>query len=64
MLGNLTCSLAANEDVNVSRSNDQASWDAFVVKINSSLNSLDLEFRHLHDETTGREMYALVRTEL
>lgn len=29
--------------------------------INNSLNCLDLEFRHLTDEQTGKEMYALVR---
>jgi hypothetical protein len=56
-----TFPLAVNEDLVVRHSNDQASWDAFIVKVNASLNSLDLEFRHLHDEATGREMYALVR---
>ncbi|KAF8078023.1 hypothetical protein FPV67DRAFT_1557445 [Lyophyllum atratum] len=35
-------------------------WDAFVTKVNRSLDSLDLEFRHLHDENSGTEMYALV----
>ncbi|KAI0028114.1 Nse1 non-SMC component of SMC5-6 complex-domain-containing protein [Vararia minispora EC-137] len=35
-------------------------WDEFVAQINDSLNSLDLEFSRLHDEETGKEMWALV----
>jgi len=31
-----------------------------VARINKTLDKLDLEFRHLNDESTGREMYALV----
>jgi hypothetical protein len=31
-----------------------------VAKINRSLDKLDLEFRHMHDELSGKEMYALV----
>jgi RNAse (barnase) inhibitor barstar len=31
-----------------------------VVKVNQALNPLDLEFRHLQEETSGREMYAIV----
>ncbi|KAF8136697.1 Nse1 non-SMC component of SMC5-6 complex-domain-containing protein [Boletus edulis] len=37
-------------------------WDKFVTEINTSLNPLDLEFRHLMDEQTGIEMYAVVNT--
>jgi hypothetical protein len=51
---------AVNEDLNVHYSKDRAAWDNFVGEINGSLNSLDLEFRHLHDEMEGKEMYGLV----
>lgn len=51
---------ASGENLDIPHSKDKASWEGFVVKINKSLNDLDLEFRHLHDETTGKEMYALV----
>ncbi|KAF9483921.1 hypothetical protein BDN70DRAFT_873327 [Pholiota conissans] len=40
--------------------NDKQSWDEFVTKINHSLDNFELEFRALHDEITGKEMYALV----
>lgn len=36
-------------------------WDKFVSDINTALNPLDLEFRHLMDEQTGVEMFAVVR---
>lgn len=32
------------------------------MEVNASINGLDLEIAHLHDEITGREMLALVRT--
>ncbi|KAF9005578.1 Nse1 non-SMC component of SMC5-6 complex-domain-containing protein [Cyathus striatus] len=51
---------ASNDAVDVSYSNDRDSWDEFIARINKSLDKLDLEFRHLHDESTGKEMYALV----
>lgn len=54
------CTTAADADLGLPFKGDQASWDNFVKKINESLNTLDLEFRHLHDEQTGREMLALV----
>ncbi|EPQ58234.1 hypothetical protein GLOTRDRAFT_35587 [Gloeophyllum trabeum ATCC 11539] len=58
----LKCIDAVKETVQipVPRAEDRAAWDAFVAKVNDSLNDLDLEFRHLHDEQNGREMYALV----
>lgn len=43
---------------------DKAAWEAFVAKINASLNDLDLEFRHLHDESNGNEVYALASCQL
>ncbi|KAF5381065.1 hypothetical protein D9615_003893 [Tricholomella constricta] len=51
---------AANLDLDIPHSNIKDNWDAIVTKINRSLDSLDLEFRHLHDENSGKEMYALV----
>ncbi|KAG5646662.1 hypothetical protein DXG03_002652 [Asterophora parasitica] len=40
--------------------NDEDSWNTIVTKINRSLDALDLEFRHLNDENTGTDMYAVV----
>ncbi|GLB35026.1 putative CDP-alcohol phosphatidyltransferase class-I family protein [Lyophyllum shimeji] len=51
---------AADPDLAIPYSNSKDAWDAFVTRVNRSLDSLDLEFRHLHDENTGKEMYALV----
>ncbi|KAG6814323.1 hypothetical protein H0H92_013448 [Tricholoma furcatifolium] len=51
---------AANPELNLPIYTDNDSWQLFVSKINMSIDSLDLEFRHLHDENTGKEMYALV----
>jgi len=51
---------AADDSIEVTQSGDKADWDAFVVKINKSLDNLDLEFRHLLDESSGKEMYAVV----
>jgi hypothetical protein len=53
-------SAAANPALNVRFSDKREDWDLFVISINNSLNCLDLEFRHLTDEQTGREMYAMV----
>ncbi|KJA27517.1 hypothetical protein HYPSUDRAFT_130943 [Hypholoma sublateritium FD-334 SS-4] len=51
---------SSNDDLKLKYSNDKQSWDAFVAKINRSLDKLQLEFRALHDELTGKEMYAIV----
>ncbi|KIJ68967.1 hypothetical protein HYDPIDRAFT_122903 [Hydnomerulius pinastri MD-312] len=53
---------AAHPTLDVQFSNSRQDWDQFVVKINDALNPLDLEFRHLTDEHTGLEMYAVVNT--
>ncbi|KAL7283487.1 hypothetical protein ACG7TL_002920 [Trametes sanguinea] len=50
----------ANETLQIDYRPDRASWDAFVASVNDALNPLDLEFAHLHDEVTGKEMYAVV----
>ena len=51
---------AANERLQIAYSNDRGAWDRFVGQINTSIDPLDLEFRHFHDEVTGADMYALV----
>jgi hypothetical protein len=50
----------ANETLNIRFVNNTDAWNEFVGRINRTLDKLDLEFRMLHDEATGREMYALV----
>lgn len=50
----------ANPALDIRFSDKRDDWDNFVIEINDSLNCLDLEFRHLTDEQTGREMYAMV----
>ncbi|KAH9946016.1 Nse1 non-SMC component of SMC5-6 complex-domain-containing protein [Epithele typhae] len=51
---------AANETLSIQYRDDRASWDTFVTSINDTLNLLDLEFAHLHDEGSGKELYAIV----
>lgn len=53
--------LAADESLDVDYREDRAFWDEWVTKINEALNPLDLEFAHLFDESTAKDMYALVR---
>ena len=53
-------STAADDSIELAQSRDKADWDAFVIKINKSLDNLDLEFRHLLDQSSGKEMYAVV----
>ena len=55
---------AADDALDIPNDSSRAAWDEFVAKVNTSLDNLDLEFRHLHDELTGRAMYALVRAPL
>lgn len=55
---------AANNNVNIAYLDTDAAWDQFVTTINRSLNSLDLEFRNLQDQMTGKTLYALVRVKL
>ncbi|KAF8201687.1 Nse1 non-SMC component of SMC5-6 complex-domain-containing protein [Pholiota molesta] len=50
---------SSNGALKIQHSNDKQSWDDFVSKINRSLDKLELEFRALHDELTGKEMYAI-----
>ncbi|KAI0362237.1 hypothetical protein OH77DRAFT_32714 [Trametes cingulata] len=50
----------ANETLDIEYRDDRNSWDNFVTSVNEALNPLDLEFAHLHDEVSGKEMYAVV----
>lgn len=51
---------AVDPSVDVPHIATKDTWDTFVATLNRSLDTLDLEFRYLHDETSGVEMYALV----
>lgn len=51
---------AVDNSVELVQSRDKVDWDAFVIQVNKSLDVLDLEFRHLLDESSGKEMYAVV----
>lgn len=55
---------AADNSIEFTQPSDKADWDAFVVKVNKSLDNLDLEFRHLLDESSGKELYAIVGVNL
>ncbi|KAG7452591.1 uncharacterized protein BT62DRAFT_1070341 [Guyanagaster necrorhizus] len=50
---------AADKDVNVQHTGSDASWDDFVAKVNKALDALDLGFRLVQDELTGKKMYVL-----
>lgn len=54
--------LAADDSLDIEYRDNRNYWEKFLVDVNSSINGLDLEIAHLHDEVTGREMLALVRT--
>ncbi|KAJ3798711.1 Nse1 non-SMC component of SMC5-6 complex-domain-containing protein [Lentinula aff. detonsa] len=51
---------AADEDVEVSYSNDPEIWDEFIESINISLNDLDFEFKSIQDELDGKKLFAMV----
>ncbi|KAH0827088.1 Nse1 non-SMC component of SMC5-6 complex-domain-containing protein [Lanmaoa asiatica] len=53
---------AAAPSLGIQFDDSRQAWDKFVSDINTALNPLDLEFRHLADEETGVEMYAVVNT--
>ncbi|KAK0483544.1 Nse1 non-SMC component of SMC5-6 complex-domain-containing protein, partial [Armillaria novae-zelandiae] len=50
---------AADEHVDIQYTVSDASWDNFVTKVNKSLDALDLGFRLVQDELTGKKMYVL-----
>ncbi|KAI0724080.1 Nse1 non-SMC component of SMC5-6 complex-domain-containing protein [Fomitopsis betulina] len=51
---------AANDALEIEFTGDRNSWDEFVSSINDALNPMNLEFAHMSDEITGKEMCALV----
>jgi hypothetical protein len=51
---------AADNTLDIPHSGTRGEWDEFVQKVNQALDPLDLEFRSLQEETSGREMYAIV----
>ena len=57
----LTLSPVADPSLAIRFDDSRQAWDKFTTEINTSLNSLDLEFRHLIDEQSGVEMWAIVR---
>ncbi|KIY50938.1 hypothetical protein FISHEDRAFT_38594 [Fistulina hepatica ATCC 64428] len=58
------CILAVNnasEDLDLPvNTDDKDAWDGFLIKVNASLNDLDFEFRHFHDQVIDKDVYALV----
>ncbi|KAF8212303.1 Nse1 non-SMC component of SMC5-6 complex-domain-containing protein [Mycena galopus ATCC 62051] len=52
--------MAADNSLDIPHSGTREEWDAFVAKVNQTLDPLDLEFRPMQEETSGREMYAIV----
>ncbi|THH01244.1 hypothetical protein EW026_g1416 [Hermanssonia centrifuga] len=58
--GRYPSALLVNQTLDIEYNDDRTSWDDWVTKLNTSLNPLDLEFAHLFDETSGKDMYALV----
>ncbi|KAF9532248.1 Nse1 non-SMC component of SMC5-6 complex-domain-containing protein [Crepidotus variabilis] len=53
---------AADEGLDIEFVNNDDAWNVFTTRINNTLDKLDLEFRLVHDELSGRDMYALVNT--
>lgn len=51
---------AIDESLEIEYGEHRESWEAWVNKINIALNPLDLEFAHMFDEATGKDVYALV----
>ncbi|KAF9456771.1 Nse1 non-SMC component of SMC5-6 complex-domain-containing protein [Collybia nuda] len=51
---------AADDSIEFPRVRGKEEWGTFLVQVNRSIDSLDLEFRQFHDESSGKEMYALV----
>ena len=64
MLDLIIILIASNNTLKIPNPKDDNSWNTFVAKINRSLDKLDLEFRHMHDELSGKEMYAVVSIQI
>lgn len=52
------CLVAGN--LNLPNEDTREEWDAFIHKLNKTLDPLDLEMRHAIDEATGVKHYVLV----
>lgn len=52
--------VASNNALNLPQSNDDESWIAFMDRINGSIDKLELQLRTIRDESSGKEMCALV----
>ncbi|KAL0071515.1 hypothetical protein AAF712_001372 [Marasmius tenuissimus] len=51
-----------NEDasINVPYTNTETSWDSFLDNVNKTLNDLELEFKAIQDEITGKRLLSIV----
>lgn len=52
--------IASNNALNLPQSNDDESWIVFMDRINGSIDKLELQLRTIRDESSGKEMCALV----
>ena len=53
--------LAADDTLQINANTNSADgWSDFLATLNKSLDPLDLELSRMRNETTGKEMYALV----
>lgn len=50
-----------DNSINIGTGRDKNIWNDFLKDMNDALNDLDLEFKTMQDESTGRKMCALVR---
>ncbi|KAK7043597.1 hypothetical protein VNI00_008208 [Paramarasmius palmivorus] len=51
---------AVDDTVSIAYNNTDASWESFIANVNTSLNDLELEFKDIMDELSGKKLYALV----
>ncbi|EEB92888.1 hypothetical protein MPER_08533, partial [Moniliophthora perniciosa FA553] len=51
---------AVDNTINIAYSDTDDSWDMFVMNVNKSLNDLELEFKGIQDETSGKKLFSLV----
>jgi len=51
---------ASDPNLDIPFSKERVAWDGFETRLNNSIDKLGFAFQRLHDEITGREMFALV----
>ncbi|KAG7092331.1 hypothetical protein E1B28_008692 [Marasmius oreades] len=59
----LQCINAVNiedENIEIPYTNTEESWDTFLKNVNNTINDLDLEFKGIQDELTGKRLFSLV----